>query len=91
MTQIVVSPERLEAVSSMFSTQKTETENILNLLISSMNDLEADWEGVAQNRFYTQWNEMMPKMTQFTSLLEEISSELRRIADVFRQTDDHVI
>jgi uncharacterized protein YukE len=34
---------------------------------------------------------MLPKMNQFTELLGEISSELRRIAQVFRETDERVI
>lgn len=91
MTQIVVSPERLEAVASTFDAQKTETEGVLTQLRSTMDALDADWDGVAQNKFYAQWNEMLPRMTQFTALLGEISVELRRIAQVFRETDEHVI
>lgn len=91
MTQIVVSPERLNAVASTFDGKKTETENMINTLRSTMDGLDAEWDGVAQNKFYAEWNEMIPKMNQFTNLLGEISSELRRIAVVFRETDDHVI
>jgi WXG100 family type VII secretion target len=91
MTQIVVSPERLNAVAGTFSSQKTETESILSALRGTMDSLEAEWEGVAQNKFYTQWNEMLPRMNQFTALLGEIASELRRIAEVFRETDEQVI
>ena len=91
MTQIVVSPERLNAVASTFDGKKTETENMINTLRSTMDGLDAEWDGVAQNKFYAEWNEMIPKMNQFTNLLGEIASELRRIAVVFRETDDHVI
>ncbi len=91
MTQIVVSPERLEAVARTFDAKRSEVENIVNTLRSTMNNLDAEWDGVAQNKFYSQWNEMIPKMTQFTSLLSEIDSELRRIAQVFRETDERVI
>jgi WXG100 family type VII secretion target len=91
MTQIVVAPERLEGVASTFDTKKGETEDIINMLKSTMDGLDAEWDGVAQSKFYGQWNEMIPKMFQFTELLGEISSELRRIAQVFRETDEHVI
>jgi WXG100 family type VII secretion target len=91
MTQIVVAPERLESVAQTFDSKRDETENIINTLRSTMGDLDADWDGVAQNKFYAEWNEMLPKMTQFTELLAEISSELRRIAQVFRETDEGVI
>jgi WXG100 family type VII secretion target len=91
MTQIVVAPERLEDVARTFDAKKSETESMLNSLRSTMNALDAEWDGVAQNKFYAEWNEMIPQMTQFTELLGEISSELRRIAQVFRETDEHVI
>lgn len=91
MTQIVVSPERLESVARTFEGKKTETENMISALRSTMDSLDVDWDGVAQHKFYNEWNEMLPKMTQFTELLGEISSELRRIAQVFRETDEQVI
>jgi WXG100 family type VII secretion target len=91
MTQIVVSPERLESVANTFDGKKSETENMISALRSMMDSLDADWDGVAQHKFYNEWNEMLPKMNQFTQLLGEISSELRRIAQVFRETDERVI
>ena len=91
MTQIVVSPERLEAVARTFDGKKVETENLINALRNTMDGLDAEWDGVAQQKFYAEWNEMIPKMTKFTSLLEEIASELRHIAQVFRETDEQVI
>jgi WXG100 family type VII secretion target len=91
MTQIVVSPERLESVARTFDSKKSETESMINTLRSTMDGLDADWDGVAQHKFYAEWNEMIPQMTQFTELLGEISSELRRIAQVFRETDEQVI
>jgi WXG100 family type VII secretion target len=91
MTQIVVAPERLEAVARTFADKRTETENIVNALRSVMEALDADWDGVAQNKFYSEWHEILPGLTQFINLLGEISSELRRIAQVFRETDESVI
>ena len=91
MTQIVVAPERLESVAGTFEAKKSETETLIQTLRSTMNNLDAEWDGVAQNKFYAEWNEMLPKMTQFTDLLEQIASELRRIAQVFRETDERVI
>lgn len=91
MTQILVSPERLEAVANTFDNKKSETEQILSTLRAMMQNLNAEWDGVAQEKFYAQWDAMLPKMNQFTNLLGEISGELRRIARVFRETDQNVI
>lgn len=91
MTTIVVAPERLETVAHTFDQKKSETETMIQSLKSTMDSLNADWDGVAQNKFYTEWNNMIPNMNQFTNLLGEIASELRRIAQVFRETDEGVI
>ncbi|RLC91119.1 MAG: hypothetical protein DRI77_14195 [Chloroflexi bacterium] len=43
MTQIVVSPARLEAVAHTFDGKKTETETMINTLRSTMDGLNAEW------------------------------------------------
>ncbi len=91
MTQITVAPERLEGAASTFDAKKSEVETLIHSLRSTMDGLDADWEGVAQSRFYGQWNEMLPRMLQFGDLLGEIAVELRRIAQVFRETDQSVV
>jgi len=91
MTKIVVSPERLESVARTFDGKKSETENVVSTLRSTMDGLDSEWDGVAQNKFYAEWNEMIPKMNQFTDLLGEIASELRRIAQVFREADEQAV
>ena len=91
MTQITIAPERLEGVASTFDAKKSETETLINALKGTMDGLDAEWEGTAQIKFYSQWNEMLPKMFQFSDLLGEIAAELRRIAQVFRETDQGVI
>ncbi len=91
MSQIVVAPERLEGVAGVFDAKKAETENLINTLKSTMDGLDAEWDGVAQNKFYAMWNETVPQMLQFAEMMGEIASELRRIAQVFRETDQRVI
>ncbi|MBN1872644.1 MAG: WXG100 family type VII secretion target [Anaerolineae bacterium] len=91
MVEITVAPERLESVARTFDAKKNDTESMISTLRSTMNDLNSDWDGVAQNKFYAEWDEMLPKMNQFTDLLGEIASELRRIAREFRELDENVI
>jgi WXG100 family type VII secretion target len=91
MTEIVVAPERLEAVARVFDDKRSETETIIHTLRTTMQSLDAEWDGVAQNKFYAEWDAMLPKMSQFTDLLGTISSELRRIAQVFRELDETVL
>ncbi|MBN1953458.1 MAG: WXG100 family type VII secretion target [Anaerolineae bacterium] len=91
MSQIIVAPERLEGVAHLFDTKRAEAESLIQSLQGAIETLDVEWDGVAQNKFYAQWNEMVPRMSQFALLLGEISSELQRIAQVFRETDERVI
>lgn len=91
MPLIVVSPERLEATASTFDTKKSEVESIIHSLQQTLATLDNEWDGVAQMKFYNQWNEVMPQMRQFAALLGEIAGELRQIAQAFREVDERVI
>jgi len=66
-------------------------ESILNSLQQTLNALDGEWDGVAQTKFYTRWNETVPQMRRFAELLGEIAAELRRIAQAFREVDQNVI
>jgi len=91
MVNIVVAPERLEEVAGVFEQKRSDTEAMIQSLKSTMDTLDAEWDGVAQNKFYNEWNEMIPKMSQFTDLLQEIAGELRHIAQTFREVDEGII
>ncbi len=91
MVSIVVAPERLEQVAGVFEQKRDDTSAMIHSLKSTMDSLNAEWDGVAQNKFYAEWDAMIPKMNQFTNLLDEIAGELRRIAQVFREADENVV
>lgn len=91
MPLIVVAPERLEAVASTFDAKKGEVEGIISSLKSTMAALDGEWDGVAQTNFYARWNETLPQMVRFAELLGDMASELRRIAQAFREVDRSVV
>lgn len=91
MPLIVVAPERLEATASVFEAKKGEMQAIIQTLRNTLEALDGEWDGVAQTKFYAQWNETLPRMIRFAEMLGEIAAELRRIAQAFREVDERAI
>ncbi len=91
MVQIRVTPERLEEIASQFSNRKDETETMIQNLKSTMVNLDSEWDGAAQQDFYTVWEEQIPVLQKAADQLGYISDELKRIAQAFRDVDEQVV
>jgi WXG100 family type VII secretion target len=92
MAEIRVSPDRLRSSASTLETHKAQADDTLSTMIRTVNDLAGEWTGMAQVDYANLFNENVPQMqTQLRDILENLISELRRIADVFEQTDRDVI
>jgi WXG100 family type VII secretion target len=91
MAEIRVSPDRLRSSASTLETHKAQADDTLSTMIRTVNDLAGEWTGMAQVDYANLFNENVPQMqTQLRDILENLISELRRIADVFEQTDRDV-
>jgi WXG100 family type VII secretion target len=92
MVEIRVSPERLRSVASTLDSNRQEVDSVLNNMISTVNNLQGEWTGLAQVDYANIFNEQVPQMrTQLNEILENLNNELRRIADTFEETDRGVI
>ena len=56
-----------------------------------MTSLDSEWDGAAQRDFYAVWEEQIPILQKTVEQLDYISSELKRIAQTFRDVDDQVV
>ena len=92
MVDIRVSPDRLRSVASTLDNNRQEVDSILNNMINTVNSLQGEWSGLAQVDYANLFNQQVPTMrTNLTELLQNLVQDLRRIADVFEQTDQTVI
>ena len=92
MAEIRVSPERLRSAAATLDSQKSQADETLSTMIRTVNDLAGEWTGMAQIDYANLFNEQVPSMqTQLRDLLENLINEMRRIADVFEETDASVI
>jgi WXG100 family type VII secretion target len=92
MVDIRVSPERLRSAASTLDGYKAQTDDLLSSMIRTVNDLSGEWTGMAQVDYANLFNDQVPKMqVNLRDILDNLIRELRRIADVFEQTDQNVI
>jgi len=92
MVEIRVSPERLRSVASTLETHKGQADETLSTMIRTVNDLSGEWTGMAQVDYANLFNEQVPQMqNNLREILENLVSELRRIADTFEEVDRGVI
>ena len=92
MVEIRLSPERLRSVASALENHKAQADDTLSTMIRTVNDLSGEWTGLAQVDYANLFNEQVPQMqNNLREILENLISELRRIADVFEETDQTVI
>ncbi len=92
MVEIRVSPERLRSVASTLETNKTQADETLNTMIRTVNELSGEWTGMAQVDYANLFNDQVPRIqANLREILENLIRELRRIADVFEETDRGVI
>ena len=92
MVDIRVSPEQLRTTAGTLETQRGEADGMLSKVLQTVNDLSGDWSGLAQVDYASRVNENVPRMqANLNELLEELIRELRRIADVFEETDRAVV
>ena len=92
MVNIRVSPERLRSVASTLDSNRQEVDSTLTNMISTINNLQGEWTGLAQVDYANMFNDQVPKMrTNLAEILENLNQALRRIADEFERVDQQVI
>ena len=90
--EIRVSPERLRGVASALDTQQQEVDSVLQRMVTTVNDLQGEWTGLAQIDYAQIFNENVPTIrTRIAETMENLVTDLRRIADEFEQVDQQVV
>lgn len=86
--RITITPEELRSSASTFSSKAEEITQILSDLRTEVDNLEATWDGAAQDQFFASYSEMETTLNQFPEVLEGISGQLTTVADTLEQTDE---
>jgi len=90
MARIKISPEQVRQVASQFRSKSQESGTMAQQLSSAVKGMEAEWEGMAAQRFYGDFTQWQQQMNKYVELLAGIGTELDRIANTIEQADQQL-
>lgn len=90
MSVIRVNYGEMERVAGIFEQKAGEIESILSALRSRIAQLDASWDGIAEQAFRQEWDSCDRKLRDTPSMLREIATALRRIAQEIRQAEERM-
>ncbi|MEK4735880.1 MULTISPECIES: WXG100 family type VII secretion target [Bacillus] len=88
MTQIKVTPERLEQSAKLVLETKNRLEQIHKDLYNQTEYVALMWNGATSQRFYQMFNETKPQMFNVFREFDKIAEELMHAAEKFRNADE---
>ncbi|MBK5471021.1 MULTISPECIES: WXG100 family type VII secretion target [Bacillus] len=88
MTQIKVTPERLEQSAKLVLETKNRLEQIHKDLYNQTEYVASMWNGATGQRFYQMFNETKPQMFNVFREFDKIAEELMHAAEKFRNADE---
>jgi WXG100 family type VII secretion target len=92
MVEIRVPPERLRSAASALDSQQQEIDSVLQNMVTTVNNLQGEWTGLAQVDYAQSFNDQVPVMRmRLDETLEHLVSDLRRIADEFERVDQQLV
>ena len=90
MADFEMTPEELRGAASVFSTKSEDMRNIISTLTQEVENLDAGWDGAAQDAFFASYNEYKEPMNQFPQLLDQIAEQLNMLAENFETLDSEL-
>ncbi|WP_419891162.1 WXG100 family type VII secretion target [Paenibacillus xylanexedens] len=91
MTQIKVTPEQLETVSGQFAQAHQQLSGFMSALDGKMSVMRSNWDGMERERFYNDYSTAQGTMKSVLELVLSIQSELKKITERFRTTDEEAV
>ena len=88
--RIAISPEQVRSVASQFKSKSQESEGMVQQLGSAVNGLQSQWEGMAAQRFMSDFEQWKVNMKKYAELLNSIGLDLDRIANTLEETDQRL-
>ncbi|WP_042221341.1 WXG100 family type VII secretion target [Oceanobacillus manasiensis] len=85
--QIRMSPEELKSRAEVYGQGSDQINEVLNKLSNVQDQLRGEWEGRAFERFDDQFIELSHKVQDFSQLLLEIQTQLKKTAQAVQDQD----
>lgn len=87
---IKMTPSQMRQYASQYQNGSQTIDDLLNQLTSLQSQIEADWQGSGFEHFDNEFRELVPKIRQFSQLLNEINQKLNQSAQAMEDTDNQI-
>lgn len=87
MSRILITPEELDRIASQFRNGANSSKDLSDRLNSAIQSMQGQWDGMTQQRFFQRYETDKKNMLTYIQMLTDVSTELKNIADRFRQAD----
>ncbi|SEO94712.1 WXG100 family type VII secretion target [Amphibacillus marinus] len=85
--QIRMTPDELKSRAKTYGSGSSQINDVLRQLQRLQNQLRGEWEGRAFERFDSQFQELVPKVQNFSQLLVDIQTQLQKTAQAVQEQD----
>jgi WXG100 family type VII secretion target len=83
LVPIIERLEPLDETARKFMMVESNSQEMLNMMQSAMNQMVPKWEGIEEEGFFKDYREWIREMPKLIEQLASISSELRLFSDRF--------
>lgn len=87
---IKLTPAELRTSAVKYQNGSEEINSILQSLTQEQEVIRSNWSGNSFDSFDNQFNELSPKIQQFSQLLQDINAQLIKVADIIEETDNSI-
>ncbi|MDR0268490.1 WXG100 family type VII secretion target [Paenibacillus sp.] len=87
MARILITPEEIDKVSSLFNQGSQQSRELASKLNSAIQSMQGQWDGMTQQRFFQRYETDKKNMETYITMLNEVSQELSKISERFRAAD----
>lgn len=87
MARIKIAPEQVRQLSGQFKQASQQSQQIFNNLTNVVNQMQGEWEGMTQQRFFQEYETWKTSMTGFVQQLDSIAQQLDGVAARFESMD----
>ncbi len=89
-SEIRLSPDQMVERANSYETSKAQLEAARQVISGIKGNLETEWSGTSQQRYLPRVEEMLKSLARSVEFIDEISAELKRVAQSFADVDSSV-
>ena len=83
MTELKVTPEKLQSASAEFGNHNSTMQNLLSNMLQAVNATKSAWEGTAAMAYVTKFSALQDDVNRLNKLIQEHVTDLMEIAQVY--------